>query len=59
MGHVARSGGSEIRVCWSEALKERDRLKNRGLDGMIIYNLVKKTEPDWVLRVNLFRFDCT
>jgi len=28
--------------------KERDNLKNRGFDGMVIYNLVKKTEPDWV-----------
>jgi len=48
MGHVARTDGSEIRmVFWSEVLKEMDRLKNRGVDGMIIYNVVKKTAPDW------------
>jgi len=30
------------------AIKKRDRLKNRGVDGIIIYNLVKKIETDWV-----------
>jgi len=49
MGHVARMGGREIRMmCWSEALKEKDRLKNRGVDRMIMYNFVKKKKPDWV-----------
>ena len=49
MGRAARTEGSEIRMMfWSEVLKERDRLKYRGVDGMIIYNVVKKTTPDWV-----------
>ena len=49
MERVARTDGSEIRMMfWSEVLKERDRLKYRSVDGVIIYNVVKKTTPDWV-----------
>jgi hypothetical protein len=49
MGRVARTEGSEIRMMlWSEVLKERGRFKYRGVDGMIIYNVVKKTTPDRV-----------